>query len=118
MELHILQKRFIIMTIGGAKMQNEFVKRCYKSDLHYQVHYVTGTNVNSAYSAQLHYDMDLTVAYFKKASGSIKIEGNSYEFRSLVYSLSCFFKFVHKEYSSASFLKEGSERSICSVETQ
>lgn len=82
MELHILQKRFIIMTIGGAKMQNEFVKRCYKSDLHYQVHYVTGTNVNSAYSAQLHYDMDLTVAYFKKASGSIKIEGNSYELTS------------------------------------
>jgi len=33
-------------------------------------------------------------------------------------AFSCFFKFVHKEYSSASFLKEGMERSICSVETQ
>ena len=60
-------------------MQNEFVKRCYKSDLHYQVHYVSGVNVNGAYSAQLHYDTDLTVAYFKKARGNIKIEGNSYE---------------------------------------
>ena len=63
-------------------MQNEFVKRCYKSDLHYQVHYVSGINVNGAYSAQLHYDTDLTVAYFKKASGNIKIEGNNYELRS------------------------------------
>lgn len=63
-------------------MQNEFVKRCYKSDLHYQVHYVSGTNVNSAYSAQLHYDTDLTIAYFKKANGNIKIEGNSYDLTS------------------------------------
>lgn len=63
-------------------MQNEVMKRCYKSDLHYQVHYVSGTNVNGAYSAQLHYDTDLTVAYFKKAGGNIKIEGNSYELTS------------------------------------
>lgn len=63
-------------------MQNEFVKRCYSSDLHYQIHYVSGCNINAAYSAQLHYDTDLTVAYFKKASGNIKIEGNSYELTS------------------------------------
>ena len=63
-------------------MQNEFVKRCYKSDLQYQVHYVSGCNVNSAYSAQLHYDTNLTVAYFKKAKGNIKIEGNSYDLTS------------------------------------
>lgn len=82
MELLILEKRFTILTLGGAKMQNVFVKRCYKSDLHYQVHYVSGINVTGAYSAQLHYDTDLTVAYFKKASGNIKIEGNSYELTS------------------------------------
>lgn len=63
-------------------MENKFVKYCYKSNLNYQVHYVSGTNVNAAYSAQLHYDTDLTVAYFKKASGNIKIEGNSYELTS------------------------------------
>ena len=63
-------------------MQNEFVKECYKSDLHYQVHFVSGTNVNSAYSTQLHYDTDLTIAYFKKATGNIKIEGISYDLTS------------------------------------
>lgn len=63
-------------------MQNEFLKQCYKSDLRYQVHYVSGRNVNSAYSEQLHYDTNLTVAYFKKANGNIKIEGNSYELTS------------------------------------
>lgn len=63
-------------------MQNEFVKRCYRSDLHYQVHYVSGNNVNGAYSAQLHYDTDLTIAYFKKATGNIKIEGNNYTLKS------------------------------------
>ena len=63
-------------------MQNEFVKRCYKSDLQYQVHYVSGRDANSAYSAQLHYDTNLTIAYFKKANGNIKIEGNSYDLTS------------------------------------
>lgn len=63
-------------------MQNEFLKRCYKSDLQYQVHYVSGRNVSSAYSEQLHYDTNLTVAYFKKANGNIKIEGNSYDLTS------------------------------------
>ena len=63
-------------------MQDEFVKRCYKSDLRYQVHYVFGKYANRAYSAQLHYDTDLTIAYFKNATGNIKIEGNNYPLKS------------------------------------
>ena len=35
-----------------------------------------------------------------------------------VYVLSCFFKAVHLKYSSANFLNAGSERRICSAETQ
>lgn len=76
------EKKIYNADIGGGKMQNELVKHCYKSQLNYQVHYVSGTNVNAAYSAQLHYDTDLTVAYFKKARGTIKIEGNSYKLTS------------------------------------
>ena len=63
-------------------MQNEFVKQCYKSNLQYRVHYVYGKNVNGAYPESLHYDTDLTIAYFKKAFGSIKIEGNNYNLTS------------------------------------
>lgn len=63
-------------------MQNEYIKQCYKSNLQYRVHYVCGKNVNGAYSESLHYDTDLTIAYFKKASGNIKIEGNCYNLSS------------------------------------
>lgn len=63
-------------------MQNRFIKRCYESDLLYRVHYVCGKDAKGAYSDKLHYDTDLTIAYFKKIKGNIKIEGNSYELSS------------------------------------
>lgn len=59
-------------------MQNEFIKHCYKSNLNYKMHYVSGINVNGAYSVDLHYDTDLTVTYFKEVAGKIKIEGSNY----------------------------------------
>ena len=63
-------------------MKNDFIKQFYKSDLNFSVHYVYGRNTNSAYSDKLHYDTDLTVAYFKEATGTIKIEGNTYDLAS------------------------------------
>lgn len=63
-------------------MQNRFIKRCYESDLLYRVHYVCGKDAKGAYSDKLHYDTDLTIAYFKKITGTIKIEGNSYQISS------------------------------------
>lgn len=63
-------------------MQGEYVKQVYKSDLGYQVQCVSGTQARRAYSAELHCDTSLTVAYFKKAEGNIKIEGNNYDLAS------------------------------------
>lgn len=60
-------------------MQNRFIKQCYESDLLYRVHYVCGKDAKGAYSDKLHYDTDLTIAYFKKIAGNIKIEGNCYD---------------------------------------
>lgn len=59
-------------------MQNELVKRSYNSDLQYRVHYVCGKDTSSAYPSDLHYDTDLTIAWFKQGTGTIKIEGNTY----------------------------------------
>ncbi len=63
-------------------MKNEFIKQCYKSDLNYTVHYVYGKNTDRAYNDKLHYDTDLTIAYFKEMTGNIKIEGNTYDLAS------------------------------------
>ena len=62
-------------------MENEYTKQCYESDLRYRLHYVCGKDAKAAYPDRLHYDPDLTVAYFKKVTGNIKIEGNSYELK-------------------------------------
>ena len=62
-------------------MENEYIKRCYESELRYRLHYVCGKDAKAAYPDRLHYDPDLTVAYFKKVTGNIKIEGNSYELK-------------------------------------
>lgn len=43
------------------------------------MHYVDGYNVGKAYSQGLHYDTRLTLAYFKKGSGCIKIEGTTHQ---------------------------------------
>lgn len=48
----------------------------------YQVQCVSGPQARHAYLAELHCDTDLTVAYFKKAVGNIKIEGSSYDLTS------------------------------------
>lgn len=63
-------------------MKKTFEKACYKSDLRYTIHSVSGTDISKAYPVNLHYDTDLTIAYFKNARGSIRIEGNHYAIES------------------------------------
>lgn len=59
-------------------MENTFKKICYDINPFCSLHHVYGYNVELAYSKGLHYDTALTVAYFKKCTGSICIEGNRY----------------------------------------
>lgn len=60
-------------------MNNACNKICYEQSVSYKLYHIKGAYPQSDYSANLHYDTDLTVTYFKKGSGSVKIEGAHYD---------------------------------------
>ncbi len=60
-------------------VMNRFVKTEYKTNENYSINHVEGYDIGNAFSKALHCDPCLTVAYFKKAKGKIKINGNRYE---------------------------------------
>lgn len=55
-----------------------YQKNCYENK-NWRVHEVSGYAAGKAYAQHLHYDTDYTLAYFRKGSGTIKIEGTSYD---------------------------------------
>ncbi len=55
-----------------------YQKNCYENKT-WRVQEVSGYGVGKAYAQHLHYDTDYTIAYFKTGSGTIKIEGTSYD---------------------------------------
>lgn len=59
-------------------MEKAYQKMIYRSKLHFGVHHVWGYQIGEAYSSELHYDTEYTLAYFKKADATIQIEGNIY----------------------------------------
>lgn len=81
MELTILLKLCIILLYyvkERDKTMADSGKR-YNSQ-HYSIYYVNGKSTSSLSSEKLHYDMNLTISYFKRCSGNIKIEGKRYTF--------------------------------------
>lgn len=63
---------------GVVCMSATYKKTAYNSKLNFNVHYLEGYNIGDAYSSDLHYDAEFTLAYFKKADATIQIEGNIY----------------------------------------
>lgn len=59
----------------------DFDKKRYECAGVFRIDHVKGTSIEKAYSTELHYDAGLTIAYFDKFCGSIKIEGNSTELK-------------------------------------
>lgn len=60
-------------------MSKVYRKTTYNSKLNFNVHYLEGYNIGDAYSSDLHYDAEFTLAYFKKADATIQVEGNIYK---------------------------------------
>lgn len=60
-------------------MKERFTKISYQANNDCKVITVDGYDIGKAYERVLHYDPNLTVAYFKKCVGKIKIEGDRYD---------------------------------------
>lgn len=60
-------------------MKEKFRKIRYQTNNDCSVITVNGYDIGKAYERVLHYDPNLTIAYFKKCNGKIKIEGNHYD---------------------------------------
>ena len=69
--------RYTILLKAGETMDVYQLNCCDKQNS-YSVHYGVGYANWQQETAQLHYDGDMTLTYFIKCSGNIKIEGNNY----------------------------------------
>lgn len=59
-------------------MEENYVKFCYDDYPHYKLHHTIETCAQHSIPAHLHYDTSLVLTYYKRGTGSIRVEGQFY----------------------------------------